>query len=400
MKGSQVSSLRSMDWSLKDADTDRYSATVHPYHARFIPQIPERLISEFTDEGDTVLDPFNGSGTTTMVAGAMGRHGVGVDINPLATLVARVKSRRYDVDALEEHAEGFLREAERRVRAVDSQSRIDRFGDETEPVPDVPVEIPDFPDKERWYKPNVLRQMGALFHLVKGVDDDRKRDFYRVCFSAITKTVCRSDEDYTYIGDNMYPDKETNSLEPVEKDYDVYGRFEGQVRRSLESVRSYAEQDPSDCEVHRADSRNMGFLDDDSVDLAVTSPPYANAVDYARYHRLSFYWLGFPVRDTRDDEIGARSKRGRKSSVEDYFEESREVYEEVYRVLRDGARFCVVVGDSQHRNERVRTVDKVAEMCEGMGYENEGRIEREVSNQSMGQKNITEEAILILRKPA
>src|SRR5690606_39017332 len=52
------------------------------HFAVFPPEIPERCILAGSREGDTVLDPFSGSGTTGMVAGKHGRRYVGIDLNP------------------------------------------------------------------------------------------------------------------------------------------------------------------------------------------------------------------------------------------------------------------------------------------------------------------------------
>ncbi len=376
--------LHDVDWSFGDADTDRYSATIHPYHARFIPQIPERLITRYTDEGDRVLDPFVGSGTTTMVGSVLGRPAVGVDLNPLACLVARVKCTRYDVDRLESHAADFLMQAETAVKEA-------RRGERD-------VEVPEFPDSDGWYLPEVQRMMATLLELIEDVEDPEIRDFYRVCFSAVTKPVSRSREDWTYVGDNMLPASESNSLTPDDSVHDVNAEFERRVKRALDGVRRYTAEDPVEAEIYERDSRDLGFLEDDSVEFAVTSPPYANAVDYARYHRLSFYWLGYPVDDIKEDEVGARAKRGRQSAVDDYFRESREVYREVHRVLRDGGVFAVVVGNSQRRNEEIDTVGRLRETFDDLGFTLESEFTRELGRQSMSQKEIDEESILVLRK--
>lgn len=391
-----IDDLESMDWELVDADTNKYSAAIHPYHARFIPQIPERLIEAYTDPGEVVLDPFNGSGTTTMVAGALQRKGVGVDLNPLACLIARVKSRNYDIPELEAHVEDFLEEAKTNIRAADSQQRLDDFSQAESTQP--PQTIPEFPDRERWYTAEVLDQLGALYYLVESVDDQHLSDFYRICFSGILKPVCRSDEDWTYIGDNMIPDRETNKLTPVNKNYDVYDKFKQQTERVLDALAQYADANPVEADIYHQDSRQLSEFVTDDVDFAMTSPPYPNAVDYARYHRLTFYWFGWEITETKEDEIGARSKRGRKRAVEDYFEESRAVYEAVYDLLRSESRFCIVIGDTQHKNERVEAVDTVTEMCKDIGFTHDGTIDRELHKQSMSQKNITEESIIILSK--
>lgn len=392
----ELESLKSLDWDLNDVDTAKYSANIHSYHARFIPQIPERLISTYTEEGDIIIDPFNGSGTSTMVAGTLQRKGVGVDLNPLACLIAKVKCRKYNINKVEEHINQFLPIAKRNVRAVDSQPRLTDYNNSHSE--DIPTEIPDFPDQDRWYNENVLEQMGALFYLIENIDSEKLREFYRVCFSGITKTVCKSDEDWTYVGDNMLPDRDSNKLTPVNKVYDVYQKFEDQVEKALHGISRFSEVNPVEGKIHNSDSRHLDFLSSESIDFAVTSPPYANAVDYARYHRLSFYWFGWEVTGTKEDEIGARSKRGRKSAVEDYFEESQQVYKEVYRVLSPDSHFCIIAGDTQHRNERVNATDQIIQMCQQIGYDYEDKITRRVSKQSMSQKNITEEELIILSK--
>lgn len=393
----EIEELKSLDWDLKNVNTAKYSANIHPYHARFIPQIPERLIEHYTEEGDKVLDPFNGSGTATMVAGALQRYGIGVDLNPLACLIARVKCYDYNIANLKEHINKFLSNAEKNIREVDSQPRINNYLEKNNAEPK--LKIPDFPDKNRWYQENVLKQLGVLYYMIENIESKKLEDFYRVCFSGITKSVCRSDEDWTYIGDNMYPDSETNSLTPDDTVYDVYQKFKQKTDHVLSGVEEYVKTNPLAGEIYNKDSRKLDFLNDSSVDFAITSPPYANAVDYARYHRLSFYWFGWDINETKEEEIGARAKRGRKTAVEDYFEESKDVYREVFRTLKSDSVFCIIAGDTQHNKNRVEIVKNIKNMCEEIGYNYQGEIVREVSSQSMSQKEITNESLVLLSKP-
>src|SRR3989339_1416472 len=68
----------------------------HTYPAKFIPQIPKSAILQFTKEGDTVLDPFCGCGTTLVEAKLLNRNAIGVDLNPIATLVSKAKTNKID----------------------------------------------------------------------------------------------------------------------------------------------------------------------------------------------------------------------------------------------------------------------------------------------------------------
>jgi DNA modification methylase len=59
------------------------------HKARFIPDLPERYIKLFSHAGETVLDPFSGSGTTNVVAKELDRNSVGFDVNPRSVEMAR-----------------------------------------------------------------------------------------------------------------------------------------------------------------------------------------------------------------------------------------------------------------------------------------------------------------------
>ena len=84
--------LRSLDWDFADAKTDYLTHSLHPYPAKFIPQIPNALIQELSSVGDVVCDIFCGSGTTLVEALLLKRHAVGIDANPLACLITRAKT--------------------------------------------------------------------------------------------------------------------------------------------------------------------------------------------------------------------------------------------------------------------------------------------------------------------
>jgi len=91
-ESSKISQLCALDWELEDADTEYYTHGYHTYSGEYIPQIPNRLISTFTERNDLILDPFLGGGTTLVESKVLGRNAIGIDINPLACLISRVKT--------------------------------------------------------------------------------------------------------------------------------------------------------------------------------------------------------------------------------------------------------------------------------------------------------------------
>ena len=87
-----VEVLDEIDWNFRGCKTQYFTHTFHPYPARFIPQIPSTFIRFFTKEGDTVLDPMCGCGTTLVESLLHNRNAIGNDLNPLAALVSKVKT--------------------------------------------------------------------------------------------------------------------------------------------------------------------------------------------------------------------------------------------------------------------------------------------------------------------
>ena len=84
--------MKAVEWDFATANTAYLTHGLHPYPAKFIPQIPNALIQELSSVGETVGDIFCGSGTTLLEALQLKRHAVGIDANPLATLITKAKT--------------------------------------------------------------------------------------------------------------------------------------------------------------------------------------------------------------------------------------------------------------------------------------------------------------------
>ena len=91
IKKSYLTELQSIDWDFVGERTTDSALAFHWHPARFVPQIPSNLIGYFTEKGDTILDPFCGSGTSLVEAFRLDRKPIGIDINPVSTLITKAK---------------------------------------------------------------------------------------------------------------------------------------------------------------------------------------------------------------------------------------------------------------------------------------------------------------------
>jgi site-specific DNA-methyltransferase (cytosine-N4-specific) len=84
-----------LSFDFANADTMYLTHSLHPYPAKFPPQLPKTILSRFARKGQTVLDPFCGSGTTLVEARLLGYNAIGVDVNGLSSLLSKVKATSF-----------------------------------------------------------------------------------------------------------------------------------------------------------------------------------------------------------------------------------------------------------------------------------------------------------------
>jgi len=372
--------LDKVDWDFVNAPTQYLTHDIHTYRAKFIPQIPAFLIQHFTQKGDVVLDPFCGCGTTLVEAVRLSRKSIGIDINPLACLISKVKTTPIEHQYLKQETGRFMTNLEKLIGDYRLRKQVE-------------TNVPSFPNKERWFHPMTLNELGIIKRKIDVERDSRLQNFYRVCFSSILKNCCSQKEDFSYIADNMLP-KKTFYV-------DVLKTFKNKLQKATQDLveleKIYRPQ--YHAEVVNADARKLQFLEAESVDFVVTSPPYPNTTDYVKMFRLSFYWFDWDLSEWKDREIGARWRRGRKDSSDRYFRNITICLKEISRVLKNGAYCCVVIGDSVRNKKRVLAVvglRKIMESIKGIRFCK--RIDRKISKSGLSFRSVTRESVLVFQK--
>jgi DNA modification methylase len=381
------SELRRIDWDFTGESGQTGFAAYHWYPARYVPQLAGILISYFSEPGETVLDPFCGSGTTLVEAYKSGRIAIGVDINPIAVIIAQAKLITFD----EKEFDGFARTLMEQslARFVQSQMSNSHSINYEELVP-------NYEENVQWFHAETLQQLALIWSVLQQHESARYFNVGRAAFSAILNSCCSQDKHYSWVCDNVKPKTLTYK--------NAFTKF----REKLEEYKASAKdlhleaaelQDTSvnleDFQIKQGDCITvLDELPRDSVDLAVTSPPYYSVTDYVTSMRLSNLWFGFDGKTLRQHEIGARCRRQNKDAFGRYIEEMRQSFSAVSRVLKQGRFCCVVIGESHSREPYMAQFEA---MCNDIGLELCDSLTRKVPKQR-AFTSVNHEKILILRK--
>ena len=375
------------------ADSSYGSHAWHPFPAKFPPQLPNFLIERLSRPGDVVLDPMAGSGTTLVEAGRLGRRAIGCDIDPLARMIAAAKLTPVDPSAALQAGRAVLKTAENDCRENGEELRRGlamRFDEKTA----------DFVDY--WFLPRHQLELLALVQRIEALPPGGTREFLKVMFSS---TIIAKSGGVSLARDLAHT-RPHRDLE--KKPGSTFVEFAKRLERAAASLGKSGPHDAGEpnfadgAEIREAAAEDTG-LPNASVDLIVTSPPYANnAIDYMRAHKFSLVWLGWKISDlTRiraqylghDAASGARyddlpdqcegplarlaERDARKAAtLRRYFGEMAAVIAEMRRVLKADGAAVVVVGTSNLRGVDVETHRGLAAIGEGVGFDLAGIGER------------------------
>ena len=306
-------------------EPDRARALTHGFHSyagRMHPTMAHGAIERFSAPGGRVLDPFCGSGTVLVEAMAMGRASYGVDASPLAVMLAGVRSTTLG-------AEGRRRLVE--VARLISEESGERARKRRRP------EIPAWGRKEtERFAPHVALELFGLRQLVMETGEDDIGRALRLCFSSLLVKFMRAGPEAPRDGENKRIARGLPS--------GFFARKAEELARSLEDLEQTVPRGTPPPIVRLGDARGYPEVRANSVDLIVSSPPYAGTYDYSYQHDTRFTWLGLENRRFAEAQLGGRS-RALGVSPKEWLEGRRRWLGEMGRVLRSGGHAVLVVGD-------------------------------------------------------
>lgn len=365
-------------------------SSIHPFPARMAPELALQSLTNMTS--GLVLDPMTGSGTVARIAKQQGLHAQGFDLDPLAVLISKVGTTSVSDATLAQFEQRFA-------------SLLESTNGEKIALP----WIDDDPEAQRfvnfWFaEPQRIDLRRIAYLLYDNSRLDMPEDVADVFRIALSRIIVTKKQAASLAQDTSHSRPHRVSLE---SEYDVISGF----MKSLKAVRKRVSQIPKQgvVTIRRGDARDLAVIGSESVDAVLTSPPYLNAIDYMRGHRLSLIWLGHKYSDlskARSNSIGAEKRpdlpfdtsalQSIKNSmgeldklpsrhhgmIERYVVDIHKMILEVARVIKPGAFATFVMGNSCLQGVFIQNSEALAKAAEAAGLRETGRHERDLPSGS------------------
>ncbi len=347
---------------------------IHPFPARKAGSIPWEILEAKNGTRLRVLDPMVGSGTTAVVARALGHEAIGFDTDPLAILIAQAWCDDVDPDAVRRGAKRVLDRATLSARSLPLSEAYPRNADK---------ETKEF--TRYWFDHTNRRQLTALADAIRVTGNACVRRVLWCAFSRLIITKQASAAmalDVAHSRPHRVDDR--TPIRPLEH----FLRAVETVLKASPFISDDAGRPPA--VIRPGDARKLP-LEGGSIDVVITSPPYLNAIDYLRGHKFSLAWMGHRVGDLRDvratnigtevatgDQLGnldvaaAMSRLGKlnglpareRGQIGRYLADMSRVLGEIHRVLKSGGEAILVVGDNTRRGVFIENSNAIVHLGE------------------------------------
>lgn len=394
--------IRDHTWDFSGENSKISIHGIHTYPAMMISQIARRLIEEYGNNSKMNLDPFCGSGTVLVESMLHNINSYGVDINPLAILLSKVKTTPIHPELLTKE----LARISEKIREVRWNPHIIQK-----------IETPDFFNIEYWFKPKVIRELAFIKQIIDEIEDSDVRDFFYVSFSETVRKVSntRSGEYKLFrIPESKLkdwnPDSLSTFLEICERNIEMMRDFYSSIElQKIQEGKLWSK-------ILMEDMRNKTSIPENSVDFIATSPPYGDSrttVAYGQFSRLTLQWLGYDYdlikkidkislggirpKRIRDDvpsptfyetlEKISKSDEKRALDVYSFFSDFNKTVDEIDRLTRENAIICMVVGNRTVKKTNIPTDIIISELFESRGYTHLKTIVRQIPSKRLPKKS-------------
>jgi DNA modification methylase len=380
------------NWSFSDKTIKHTAYITHGYYtypAKFIPQLAAKIINEYSEKDDIVIDPFMGSGTTVIEAIVNARIGIGTDINEIAVLIAQVKSTPINYNLLVEEYAKFIDYFQQHESLL-YQPNI------TETIIKLPERV------DYWFKPNIKQKLILILQYILQIKCTEIKYFFMVAFAQILKSCS------VWLQKSIKPTRDLHK-----QDVESFEKMLWQLKRMLKKHQEFMQILPESVKNNIAQFRQVTHndarqlpCDDEKASLIVTSPPYVTSYEYADLHQLPCLWFGYlnELADFRPKFIGSTFRKreeidlksdlaqeivyklgtGKKAEeVKHYFADMLECFIEMHRVLKSGGKTTIVIGNTKLKGVDILNAEVFKQQLEQIGFKTHDIIQREIPSKML-----------------
>lgn len=304
-------------------------------------------------KGDLVLDNFCGIGTTLLTCKELGINSIGFDILPITVFSSRVKTTDYDPVELKETAKKFFKQ---KFEFVD-------------------INIPDH--IKRYFKKETIEDISFFLRQLDSIDSPKTRNFFKLALinSAISASLSYKDGAVL-----KFRKRKVKPLRPV---------FKSHAFRMIRDIKK-SNTLKVNATTAFGDARSLP-LKSSSIDAVITSPPYLGQPDYQTAYRLENFFLGKGVSES--EFIG--------KETEAYFSDMSKALKEMYRVLKEGGKTGIVIGNGFTGGKVVESDLILSELAEKTGFSLDSIFvlnERPALKERTKKVEVLRESLIVLEK--
>ncbi|WP_448587561.1 DNA methyltransferase [Thermocrinis sp.] len=398
LKEDEFKRLREPSLDFRDIQASSGIYSIHPYPAVFHFMLVRHLLLKFSEEESLVFDPFCGSGVCAGECLKLNRNFVGYDVNPLAILISKVRTTPLDTKKLRTTLNELLNS-------------------------EVKFEVVNFPNIHYWFDEEIIVELSDLRARVFSIEDQDMQDFFKVVFSQTVREVSLAESKEFKLVRSKRGEKK-----------DVKRTFEKIALKNIESLREIEKLKRKDITLEVRNILDGIPLEDESVDLVITSPPYGDSrttVAYEQFSRLSLRWLGldngfekhslgWAKREITYDlpsrilyrclETIGQIDEKRAKEVFSFYKDLFSAIENISKKVKTNGYVIFVVGNRRVRGVLLPTDKICADFFEHLGFSHIRTLVRQIHNKRMpllnsptnvkGQKSQTMgfEYVVVLRK--
>lgn len=370
-RGRVLKNLVKRDWNFPNSSGGNDIFSLHPYPAKFIPEIPRALIKDLGVPKDSIVcDPFCGRGTTMIEAQSLGYQSMGIDLNPIACLISKVATTALP-NRLCEIAEDCIECA----KALQN------------------VTIPSIPNLDHWFTKSIQDSIARLITSLDDVSSPRIRDALRLALSSTIVRVSNQESDTRYAA----VPKKVSTKTVFELFRKVCARYEQVLHKQINHSQP--------CTILNKDILDVKPSDFPvPVGLVVCSPPYPNAYEYWLYHKYRMWWLGYDPLYVKEHEIGARPHYFRKNpqTPEDFKQQLEKTLTILRKACLDDAYLCFVLGNSKIYGKIIDNTALLTEAAESAHFDIVSVLNRDIAlsrkSFNLANSRLKSENVVILRQ--